>query len=166
MRKYGRWFTIPAALALVGLLGVGLRGVQAGDDPKAQAAVDVFEMWKPMKPKLDGLTDFQTFGGSPEKTPGVAGYSFRVVGPSFADLWTYYAELCGIEQHFDAGRYLNATGTGAKGGYVISERPTSDGQARALTVFVLRADHHSVTVTIRPDFDGKAILGSITAVTY
>ena len=55
-------------------------------------------------------------------------------------------------------------GGGAKGTYVVTDRATSLAKReRALSVFLLRTDRYTVTATIQPDPDGKAIRGSISA---
>jgi hypothetical protein len=54
-------------------------------------------------------------------------------------------------------------GRDAKGTYVVNDRASSDGR-RAMSVFLFRTDRYTVTATIQPDPDGKAMLGSIAAV--
>ena len=114
---------------------------------------------------LDGREDFQQFGASPKESPGVAAYTFRVMGPSFEGLWNHYANLCGIGDRYEARRFLTAGGTGAKGSYVVTDRASSDARGgRGLSVFLLRTDRYTVTATIQPDPDGTALRGSIAAV--
>jgi hypothetical protein len=161
MRKHRRWFTVPVASGLIALIGIGVRGGQA-DDPKWLTAEDVIKLWKPM---LDGVEDFQQFMASPKESPGVAAATFRVVGPSFEGLWNHYADLCGIGNRYEARRLLVSGGTGPKGSYVVSDRASSDAKGgRGLSVFLLRTDSYTVTATIEPDPDGKAMRGSIAAV--
>ena len=103
---------------------------------------------------------------SPRESSGVAASTFRVVGPSFEGLWNHYADLCGIGDRYEARRFLISGGTGAKGSYVVSDRASSDAKGgRGLSVFLLRTDRYTVTATIQPDPDGKAVRGSIAAVT-
>jgi hypothetical protein len=110
--------------------------------------------------------DFQQFWASPRESPGVAASTFRVVGPSFEGLWNHYAERCGIGDRYEARRLLNSGGTGPNGSYVVADRGSSDAEGgRGLSVFLLRTGRYTVTVTIQPDRDGKAVLGSIAAVT-
>jgi hypothetical protein len=162
MRKHRRWLTISVALGLVGLIGIGVRGGQA-DDPKRLTAEDVIKLWEP---KLDGVEDFQQFVASPKESTGLAAATFRIVGPSFEDLWNHYADLCGISERYGARHFLMSGGTGAKGTYVVSDRASSITKGgRALSVFLLRTDRYTVTATIQPDPDGKAVRGSIVAVT-
>jgi hypothetical protein len=162
MRKHGRWLTIPVASGLVALIGIGLHGGQA-DEPKRLTAADMIEPWKP---DLDGTKDFHLFGASPKESPGVAAYTFRVVGPSFEGLWNHYADLCGVKDRYEARHYLTSGNTGAKGSYVVTDRSTSDAKGESrLSVFLLRTDRYTVTVTIEPDPDGKAVRGSIAAMT-
>jgi hypothetical protein len=161
MRKHRRWLTIPVASGLVALIGIGLRGGRA-DDSKRPTAADVITLWTPRR---DGVKDFHQFGASPKESPGVAACTFRVVGPSFEELWNHYADLCGIGERYEARRFLTSGSTGAKGSYVVTERWSSDGGvARGLSVFLLRTDRYTVTATIQPDLDGKAVRGSIAAV--
>jgi hypothetical protein len=161
MHKHRRWLTIMVASGLVALIAISLRGGQA-DDPKRLTAEDVITLWKPTP---EGAEDLQQFVASPKESPGVAAATFRVVGPSFEVLWNHYAGLCGIPHRYEAKRFLVSGGTGAKGTYVVSDRPSSDARGeRGLSVFLLRTDRYTVTATIGPDPDGKAVRGSIAAV--
>jgi hypothetical protein len=159
MHQHTRWLTILVALGLGALLGIGLlRGGQA-DDPKRLTADDVIDLWKPMP---DGVKSFQQFRASPQENPGLAAGTFRVVGPSFEALWNYYAVRFGIEDRYKPERLLVSGKKGAKGSYVVSDGGDAMG-GRALSVFLLRTDRYTVTVTIQPDPTGKAVYGSIAA---
>jgi hypothetical protein len=162
MHKHRRWFMIGVASGLVGLIGIGVRGGQA-DDLKRLTADDVIKLWNPM---ADGAKDFQQWVASPRESPGMAAATFRVVGPSFEKIWNHYAGLCGISDRYQASRLLMTGGTTPKGTYVVSDRPSSLAKGeRVLSVFLLRTSHYTVTATIQPDPDGKAMRGSIVAVT-
>jgi hypothetical protein len=162
MHQHGRWLAVTVACGLVALGSLNLRRSRA-DDPKRMTAEDVIALWTP---RLEGTEDFQQFSASPKESPGLAASTFRVVGPSFERLWNHYADRCGIADRYEASRGLVDGGRSAKGSYVVSDRISGDAQAkRMLTVFVLRTDHSTVTVTIQPDPDGKAVYGSITALT-
>jgi hypothetical protein len=161
MRKHGRWLIITVAAGLVALVGVGVRGGRA-DEPKRPTADDLIELWEP---KLDGTQDFQQFRASTKDSPGLAASTFRVVGPSFERLWNHYADMCGIEARYEARQFHVVGGTSARGSYVVNDRASPAAKdGRALSVFLLRTDRYTVTVTIQPDPDGKAMLGSIAAV--
>jgi hypothetical protein len=162
MRTHRRWLTISVASGLVALIGIGLRGGQA-DDPTRLTAADVIKVWNPT---LEDTEDFQQFCASPPESPGVAASTFRVVGPSFEDLWNHYAVRCGIADRYQARRFLNSGGSGAKGSYVVADRASSDAEeGRGLSIFLLRTDRYTVTVTIQPDRNGKVVLGTIAALT-
>jgi hypothetical protein len=161
MRKHRRWLAIPVAAGLVALIGIGVRGGQA-DGPKRLTAEDVIKLWKP---DLEGTKDFQQWVASPKESSAVAAATFRLVGPSFEGLWNHYADLCGIGDRYEARRLLISGGTGAKGSYVVSDRASSDVKGeRGLSVCLLRTDRYTVTATIQPDPDGKAMCGSIASV--
>ena len=163
MRKHGRWLTIPVTLSLVALIGIGVRGGQA-DDSKRLTADDLITLWKPIPA---GVEDFQQFVASPKESTGVEAATFRVVGPSFEGLWNHYADLCGIGERYEASRLMMSGGRSARGTYVVSDRAISLAKReRALSVFVLRTERYTVTATIQPDPDGKAMRGSIVAVTH
>jgi hypothetical protein len=163
MRKQRRGLTILVASGLVALIGAGLRGGQA-DDAKKLTAEDVIRLWEPTG---DGIEDFQQFWASPKESPEVAACTFRIVGPSFERLWNHYANLCGIKDRYEAKRLLVSGGRSDKGSYVVGDRASSDANGeRGLSVFLLRTDRYTVTTTIRPDPDGKAVLGSIAAVIH
>lgn len=162
MRKHKRWLTILVASGLVGLIGIGLRGGPA-DESKRLKADGVLELWKPM---LKGTEDFQQFVASPRESDNIAAATFRIVGPSFEEVWNHYADLCGIKDRYDAKRFLTSGGASAKGTYVVSDRANSLSEGkRALSVFLLRTDRYTVTATIQPDPDGRAVRGSLAAAT-
>jgi hypothetical protein len=162
MRKFRFWLTIAVASGLIALIGIGVRQGQA-DDTKRLTADGLIKLWKPMG---DGAEDFQQWVASPKESPREAVATFRIVGPSFEGLWNHYADLCGIATRYDARRVLISGGTGAKGIYVVSDQTSTQGNGgRAFSVFLLRTDRYTVTATIQPDPDGKAMRGSITAVT-
>lgn len=161
MRKNRRWLTIPVTLGLMTWIGIGLRGDQA-DNPKRLTADDVIELWKP---KLEGTTDLHMLGASPEKCPGVAAWTFRAVGPSFETAWNHYADLCGIKDRYQPKQFLISGAASDKGCYVVSDRWSSREKGdRGVTVFLLKADRYTVTVTIQPDPDEQGVRGSIAAV--
>jgi hypothetical protein len=162
MHKFRRWIVVPAVSSLVALIGIGVRGGQS-NEPKRLTAADVITLWKPM---LDGVDDFQQFVASPNDSSAVAAATFRVVGLTFERLWNHYGDLCGIKKRYDARQILMLGGKGAKGTWVVSDRSSSlaSGAERALTVFLLRTDRYTVTATIEPEPDGKAVRGSIAAV--
>ena len=83
-----------------------------------------------------------------------------MVGPTFED-----AELCGMKKRYAEKTFLINTDTGPNGSYVVSERASADGKGgRGPSVFLLRTDIYTVTVTFQPDPDGQSISGSLTAV--
>ena len=162
MRRYSRWLMIVVTSGLVALIGTGLHGTQAGDS-KRVAAEELIKGWEP---KVDGVEDLQQFVASPEGMPGMAAATFRVVGPSFERLWNHYADLCGIADRYESKRFLVTGKVGTKGSYVVSDRASADARAgRGLSLFMLRTDRYTVSVTIQPDPAGKALLGSIAVVT-
>jgi hypothetical protein len=159
MRRHRRWLTITSGLVV--LVGIGLSGVQA-DHPKLTAE-DVIRLWEP---SLPGTEDFQQFVASPKDSTGLMASTFRVVGPSFEDMWNHYADLCGIRDRYKAKALLISGGAGTKGSYIVSDRASLDANGRrVLSVFLLRTDRYTVTATIQPSPDGKAVCGSIAAVT-
>jgi hypothetical protein len=161
MRSGTRFLTVFLGSGLVALIGIGLRGGQAGTS-KRVTAEDVIKLWTP---KPAGVVDFQQFEASPKESPLVAAATFRVEGPSFEGLWNHYADLCGIVDRYEAKRIMISGATNAKGAYVVNDRIASDAKGeRGLSVFVLRTDRYAVTATIQPDPDGKAMRGTLAAV--
>jgi hypothetical protein len=161
MRRHGRWLTVLTASGLVAVLGNGLRGGQA-DEPNRPTAADVMKTWEP---NLEGAKDYQQRGASLAAPLGVAGCTFRVVGPSFEALWNRYAALCGTEYRYEARRLVTAGARGPKGSYIVADRESSDVKGdRGLSLFVLRTERYTVTATIQPDPDGRSVRGSISAV--
>ena len=155
-------------LAGVAALGIGATVVVPvirGGEParsKALTSDDVIQLWSPA---LKNHTDYGQIGGSPEKAPNVAAYSFRVVGPTVEELWNHYAGLCGINKRYAEKTFLASPDTGPNGSYVVSDRASGDGKGgRGPSVFLLKTDAYTVTVTFQPDPDGKSISGSLSAI--
>jgi hypothetical protein len=155
-------------LLTVLVIGAGATAVATGTrgdepkKPKKPTAGEVAELWAP---KLKSATDYAQTGGSPKAAPGVTAYSFRVVGPTFEELWNHYADRCGVKQRYAEKTFLVTADTGPKGSYVVSDRAAADGKGgRGLSVFLLQTDAYTVTVTFQPDPDGKSISGSLSAV--
>ena len=162
MRKHKQWLAIPLSTVAALMIGNGLAGGRA-DVSKRLTALDVIRLWKPMP---DGVVDFQQFEAAPKESSAAATATFRVVGPSFERLWNHYAERCGMVERYEAKRLLVSGGTSPKGTYVVNDRAAADAKGeRGLSVFLLRTDRYAVTATIQPDPDGKAMRGSIAAIT-
>jgi hypothetical protein len=124
MRKHRRWLTIPVALGLVALIGIGLRAGRA-DDPKRLTAADVVKLWKPMP---DGTEDFQQFVASPKESPGLAAATFRVVAHPSRPSGTITPTCAGSGTNaYEPKRLLMSGKTGAKGSYVVSDRADAKG---------------------------------------
>lgn len=141
--------------------GPGTRG-QDPAKPKKLTAEDVAKLWSP---KLKSATEYAQTGGAPKQAPNVAAYSFRVVGPTFEELWNHYAKLCGVKQQYAEKTFLVSADAGPNGSYVVSDRAAADGKGgRGLSVFLLKTDTYTVTVTFQPDPGGKSISGSLSAV--
>ena len=84
---------------------------------------------------------------------------FRVEGPSFEELWNHYADLCGVGARYEAKTFLTTGNVGARGSYVITDRASSDARGeRGLSVFLLKNDLYTVTVTIK-DVGGSSVAG-------
>jgi len=132
---------------------------------KRLTAAEVANLWNPQpKPGVD----LQRMGGPQDS--GLAAYSFRVAGPTYGELWNHYAELCGMKERFAEEQFLNSGGSGPKGRFLVLDRvPGALGDhaipGRGLSMFVLKTDSHTVTVTFHPSPDGRSILGSLTAMT-
>ena len=124
-------------------------------------AEDVATLWLP---RLKSATDYQHWGGSPERSPDVAAYSFRLVGPTFEELWNHYAGLCGVKHRYAAETFLVTANTGPNGSYVVSDRPSAEGKGRGLSMFLLKTEAYTVTVTFGPDPGGKSVSGTASAV--
>ena len=136
-----------------------------GDEParlKKPSADDVIKKWSP---DLKTATEFGQTGGSPKRSPNIAAYSFRVTGPTFEELWNHYAKLCGVKERYAERRFLVSADTGPNGSYVVSDRAAADGKGgRALSLFLLKTDDYTVSVTFQPDPGGKSISGSLSVV--
>jgi len=162
MATRGPGLTTIAALS-IGVIVV-VAGTRSGEPerPKPLRADDVIQLWSP---NLKNHTDYGQLGGSPEHSPNVAAYSFRVLGPTFEELWNHYAERCGIKKRYAEKSFLITADTGANGSYVVSERPSEDGKGgRGPSVFLLKTETYTVTVTFHLDPDGRSLSGSLTAV--
>jgi hypothetical protein len=139
-------------------------GVRADEPakPKKLTAEEAAKLWSP---KLKTATEYGETGASPKQAPNVAAYSFRVVGPTFEELWNHYAKLCGVKQEYAEKTFLVTADTGTNGSYVVSDRMAADGKGgRGLSVFLLKTDTYTVTVTIQQESSDKSIIGSLSAV--
>lgn len=151
-------FVIVAALTVV----TGAEGQPAA--AKKTTADDVLKEWKP---KVAGKgKEFEATGGSPKDAPDVGALSFRLEGWTFEEVWNFYADKCGVEHRYKEKTIHIVTGAGKKGSYVISDRLTSlnADAKRAVSVFLLKTDGYTATVSFHPSPDGKSILGSIAVV--
>jgi hypothetical protein len=154
-----RSFTIVVGLAVAWLV---LDAVYAADPPKKLTADDVVKQWSP---KLkDAEMSYGRTGGSPKDSPDVAGYTFMLSGMSLEEVWNFYAEKCGLEERYKEKHYLISTSTTKKGECVVSGRPANKTADHGETMFLLKADGYTVTVSFHVDPDGKTIQGSIAAV--
>jgi hypothetical protein len=136
-----------------------------GDEPAKPRKMTVEDVIKVWKPNLKSATEYGHTGGSPKQSPKVAAYSFKVVGPTFEELWNHYANLCGVKQRYAEKTFLITADAGPNGSFVVSDRPSADGKGgRGLSVFLLKKEAYTVTVTFQPDADGKTILGSLSVV--
>jgi hypothetical protein len=136
-----------------------------GQEPatsKKLSAEDVAKRWSP---ELKSATEYAQTSGWPKQSPDVAAYSFRAVGPTFEELWNHYAKLCGVKQPYAEKTFLVSADAGPKGSYVVSDRAAADVKGgRGPSVFLLRTDTYTVTVTFQPDAGGRSISGSLSAV--
>lgn len=163
MRTFTRWRTIILTMSMVATVGAVLQGGQ-GDPPKRPTAEEVVASWKP---EQKGIEDLQQWTTSPKGSDQELGCTFRVVGPSYEELWNHYAGRCGVEERYQARRLLISGGRGLRGNYVVAEQPSPNAEGgRAQTLFLLRADRYAVTVTIQPSPEKDAWLGTITAVIF
>jgi hypothetical protein len=129
---------------------------------KKLTAEDVIALWSP---RLVNAVDYAAMDGSPEQSPDVAAWSFRVIGPTFEELWNHYAQLCGMKQRYAEKSFQVIGDTGPFGSYVVSDRmPPGDQTGRSVSVFLLKTDSYTVTSTFQTGPDGKSITGSLTAV--
>ena len=93
---------------------------------------------------------------SPERSPNVAAYSFRVVGPTIEELWNHYAVLCGMKQRYGGKTFQIIGDTGPNGSYVVADHWTGNGQnGRGVSVFLLKTESYTVTAIFQPDSDGR-----------
>ena len=128
--------------------------------PKKLTTDDVVKLWKP---QLKNVTDYHQMGGEPKQS-NVAAYSFRAEGITFEETWKHYAKLCGVAHEYKERGILISASTGPNGPYVVSERMSDDGKQRTVSVFMLKTDTYTVTVTFQPASDGKSIIGSLSVV--
>ncbi len=154
-----------SAIVAVGIFASVITGGIRGDEPtdsKKRTVNEVMELWSP---NLKSATDYHQMGGIPKQSPDVAAYAFRVVGPTYEELWNHYAHLCGLEQRYEQNALLVTADSGPKGSYVVSDRAAADGTSgRGLSVFLLKTNDYTVTVTFSADPSGKSISGSLSAV--
>ncbi|MDG3005036.1 hypothetical protein [Paludisphaera mucosa] len=163
MLRRTRWIMIPACLIPVAIAVAAALGAEVAEAPGGITVDEVVELWKP---EIRGTRDYRAIGSSPKETPSIAGYTFRIEGPSFEDLWNHYADLCGFPKRYEAKTFQITGDVGPRGSYVVSDLPATVAPiVRGPSLFLLKTDRYTVTATISPDPDGKAVRGSIVAVT-
>lgn len=154
-----------ALAALTGMLSITPAVQCFGQEaakPQKPSAEEIAKRWSP---ELKSVTEYGQIGGSPKQAPGVAAWSFRVVGPTFEDLWNHYARLCGVKQPYAEKTFLITADSGPSGSFVVSDRAAADGKGgRGLSVFLLKTDEYVATVTFHPDPGGKSISGSLSVI--
>ena len=162
MSRRTTWVMVIVVLnAAASAVALGTHG-QEPPNTKKWTAEAVAKMWSP---SLKSATDYNQFGGSPKQSPNVAAYSFRVIWPTFEELWNHYAKLCGIKQRYAEKTFLVSANAGPKGCYVVSDYRAADGMGcRGLSLFLLKTETYTVTVTFHPDAGDKSISGSLSAV--
>jgi hypothetical protein len=162
MSRRTMWLMVPLVLGTgVGTVVPGSRAEESARAGKPTVE-DVADLWLP---RLKSASDYQHFGGSPEQSADVAAYSFRVVGPTFEEMWNHYARLCGMKDRYAEKMFRVAGQSSPNGVAMVSDRASGDGKGgRGPSVFLLRAETYTVTVTFAPDPGGASISGSLSAV--
>jgi hypothetical protein len=114
-------------------------------------------------PDAKDVKEYRHVGGSPKGDRKLAAYSFEVRGASYETLWNYYASRCGINERYAEKRILVSPGSGPNGSFVVADLAVKDGTGHAVTVFMLKNEKYTVTVTLHPGADDASIIGSISA---
>jgi hypothetical protein len=134
-----------------------LAGVAQETVPKKLTLEAVYQLWKA---QVRDATEYHETGTPAGKGADAGAWAFRVSGIEFATLWNHYADLCGMTKRYQAMTVSNMGETGPKGAYVLAERPPEKDGSR-MSVFLLKADGYTATVTIQSSAEAKAIAGTL-----
>jgi len=117
-------------------------------------------------PPGEGVGDWHDLGaGCPNDSPKLYVVSFRTSQLTFAEAWEFCATKCGADKKYVAYRLETTAGEGGKGSWALVERPGKDGE-RIESLFALRSEKYSVSVTLRPEGGGKSVSGTLTVVVH
>jgi hypothetical protein len=148
----GCWFGVPTRTA-----------TDKGPSSKLSAAQEIAQEWLP---RGDGVGDWHDLGaGCPKDSPKLYVVSFRTSQMTFAEAWEFCATKCGADKKYVAYRLETVAGEGGKGSWALVERPGKDGD-RIESLFSLRSEKYSVSVTLRPEGGGKSVSGTLTVVVH
>jgi hypothetical protein len=154
------------ALVLAGACWVAVptrTAAEKGSSSKLSAAQEIARAWIPQK---DGVGDWHSLGaGCPKDSPKLYVASFRTSQLTFAEAWEFCATRCGAEKKFVAYRLETTSGKSGRGCWALVERPGKD-LKRIESLFALRSEKYSVSVTLRPEAGGKAVSGTLTVVVH
>jgi hypothetical protein len=144
------WFGVPARTA-----------ADKGPSSKLSAAQEIAQAWIP---RGEGVGDWHDLGaGCPKDSPKLYVVSFRTSQLTFAEAWEFCATKCGADKKYVAHRLETTAGEGDKGCWALVERPGKDGE-RIESLFSLRGEKYSVSITLRPEGGGKSVSGTLTVV--
>jgi hypothetical protein len=144
-------------LSLLAFALFPLPGVTQDAAPKKLTLEAVHQLWSA---QLQGTTQYHEMGTPAGKGADAGAWSFRVSGIEFAALWNHYAGLCGMTKRYEAMTVSNTGETGPKGAYALAERPPEKDGSR-MSVFLLKAEGYTATVTIQSSAEAKTIAGTL-----
>ena len=130
---------------------------------KLSAAQEIAQEWIP---RGDGVGEWHDLGaGCPKDSPKLYVVSFRTSQLTFAEAWEFCATKCGADKKYVAYRLETTAGEGRKGSWALVERPGKDLE-RIESLFALRREKYTVSITLRPEGGGKSVSGTLTVVVH
>jgi|SRR5262245_42181541 len=135
--------------------------------PKKLVAKDIADQWlsKAVKGRPGG--EYYGVGASaPKDSSKLYAKSFMTSFGTLEELWNFYAQKCGIDKKYNDKELFVLSGESKAGSFVLVERLNRDNRSRSESVFGLRTNEYTVSVTLRSEAGGKSVAGTLVVVVH
>ena len=135
--------------------------------PKKLVAKDIAAEWlsKANTPRPGG--EYQGVGANaPKDSSKIYARSFTTSYATLEELWNFYAQKCGIDKKYNDKELYLLSGESKVGSFVLVERLERDNRNRSESVFGLRTNEYTVSVTLRSERGGKSVAGTLVVVVH
>jgi hypothetical protein len=123
-------------------------------------AKDIAVEWLSKAEKPGAPGEYQSVGASaPKDSPNLYAKSFTTSYATLEELWNWYAQKCGIDKKYHEKELHVMSGESKVGSFVLVERLQGDKCSES--VFGLRTNDYTVSVTLRSAMGGKSVAGTL-----